>query len=192
MEEQGEEVQRRGMTRRDALRRGAVIGGALVWAAPAVQTLARPAFAGALNGSPVGNTYSFVAVLFYCGGQYYRVKVNADDTVECGPTWQNDGCVYDFFRLCPDVQAGCPAGLSFSRDVNGGVTVTAPGCTVVNADFHNGTCCVNDVTPAAPICPPAVNGGGDQYCTNFYTGNGTDTAFFPGPAPNGNTIPCCS
>jgi hypothetical protein len=36
-------------TRRDALRRGALVAGATVWAAPAVQTLAAPAFAA---GSP--------------------------------------------------------------------------------------------------------------------------------------------
>lgn len=34
-----------GFTRRDMLKRSAVVGGSLVWAAPAVQTFARPAFA---------------------------------------------------------------------------------------------------------------------------------------------------
>ena len=34
-----------GFTRRDMLKRSAVVGGTLVWAAPAVQTFARPAFA---------------------------------------------------------------------------------------------------------------------------------------------------
>ncbi len=34
-----------GITRRDMLKRSAVVGGTLVWAAPAVQTFARPAFA---------------------------------------------------------------------------------------------------------------------------------------------------
>lgn len=34
-----------GMSRRTLLRRGAIVGGTLVWAAPAVQTFARPAFA---------------------------------------------------------------------------------------------------------------------------------------------------
>lgn len=34
-----------GLSRRTLLRRSAVVGGTLVWAAPAVQTLAKPAFA---------------------------------------------------------------------------------------------------------------------------------------------------
>jgi hypothetical protein len=34
-----------GMSRRTLLKRGAVVGGTLVWAAPAVQTLSRSAFA---------------------------------------------------------------------------------------------------------------------------------------------------
>lgn len=34
-----------GLTRRDLLRRGAIVGGTLLWAAPAVQTISRPAFA---------------------------------------------------------------------------------------------------------------------------------------------------
>jgi hypothetical protein len=35
-----------GMNRRDLLRRGAVIGGTLAWSAPAIQAIAKPAFAG--------------------------------------------------------------------------------------------------------------------------------------------------
>jgi hypothetical protein len=38
-----------GLDRRSVLRRGAVLGGALVWTVPAVQTIAGPAFA---TGSP--------------------------------------------------------------------------------------------------------------------------------------------
>jgi hypothetical protein len=49
MAERETDTEDRGITRRDALRRGAVIGGTLIWAAPAVQTLARPAFAGSLH-----------------------------------------------------------------------------------------------------------------------------------------------
>lgn len=43
-----------GLGRRDLLKRGAILGGAVVWTAPAIQTLAGPAYA---NGSPpVGET----------------------------------------------------------------------------------------------------------------------------------------
>lgn len=40
-----------GLTRRDLLRRGAVVGGTLLWAAPAVQSITQPAFAGVQNGT---------------------------------------------------------------------------------------------------------------------------------------------
>lgn len=39
-----------GMDRRDLLKRGAVVGGALVWTAPLVQTIASPAFAATSPG----------------------------------------------------------------------------------------------------------------------------------------------
>jgi hypothetical protein len=39
------------ITRRDALRKGAKLGGAVLWIAPAIQTLPRPAFA--QTGSPL-------------------------------------------------------------------------------------------------------------------------------------------
>ena len=39
-----------GLGRRDVIRRGAILGGALVWTTPIVQTLAAPAFAA--GGSP--------------------------------------------------------------------------------------------------------------------------------------------
>lgn len=40
-----------GFTRRDLIRRGAVVGGTLMWAAPAVQTFSKAAFA-QVEGSP--------------------------------------------------------------------------------------------------------------------------------------------
>jgi len=40
------------MTRRELLRRGAVVGGALVWVAPAIQSVKVPAFASTLGRSP--------------------------------------------------------------------------------------------------------------------------------------------
>jgi hypothetical protein len=40
-----------GLTRRDLLRRGAVVGGTLLWAAPAVQSITQPAFAQEQTGS---------------------------------------------------------------------------------------------------------------------------------------------
>jgi hypothetical protein len=38
-----------GMSRRDLLRRGAVVGGALLWVAPAIQSLTPPAYANTVS-----------------------------------------------------------------------------------------------------------------------------------------------
>jgi hypothetical protein len=40
-----------GLTRRDLLRRGAIVGGTLLWAAPAVQSITKPAYANTVQGS---------------------------------------------------------------------------------------------------------------------------------------------
>ena len=79
-----------GMSRRDLIRRGAILGGTLVWAAPAVQTFARPAFGQETNGTPLEGL-SFVAAVVNCGTQdapdYQRVKANFNGTFvwECDP-----------------------------------------------------------------------------------------------------------
>ncbi len=49
--EQQLQVAEQGLTRRDLMRRGAIVGGSLMWAAPTVQSFAKPAFA--QDGTPV-------------------------------------------------------------------------------------------------------------------------------------------
>lgn len=76
-----------GISRRDVLRRGAVVGGTLVWAAPAVQSISRAALAQD-NGTPPpddrdGGAISYVALVLTCsmaGGttRQVRVKYEAD------------------------------------------------------------------------------------------------------------------
>lgn len=76
-----QQTQRVGMTRRDVMRRGAVIGGTLMWAAPAVQTIAKPAFAA---GSEITGFSYFAATVQCSDGVTYRVKYEVDDAAwEC-------------------------------------------------------------------------------------------------------------
>lgn len=56
MEEPNMQHERPGLNRRDVLRRGAILGGAMVWTVPAVQTLSGPAFAA---GSPCVGRFSY-------------------------------------------------------------------------------------------------------------------------------------
>lgn len=67
-----------GISRRDLLRRGAVVGGALVWAAPTVQAISQgAAFAG--HGTPAA--ISFVMLTFTCdGGKTVQKAKYEDDT----------------------------------------------------------------------------------------------------------------
>lgn len=46
-----------GMSRRDLLRRGAIVGGTLLWVAPAIQTMAPKAFAQAVSGTACAACY---------------------------------------------------------------------------------------------------------------------------------------
>lgn len=97
-----------GISRRDLLRRGAVVGGTLVWAAPAVQTISRAALAQTPGTAPPGDCHaiSYLALVI-SNGQDYQFKIEADGTVEaevpmavphCGapPGWNATGNIGGF------------------------------------------------------------------------------------------------
>ena len=72
--ESAAEGSRPGISRREALKRGAVAGGAVLWVTPIVQNVAISA-AGAAGPSPQpGPAVSFIAFRFTCGGTSYFVK----------------------------------------------------------------------------------------------------------------------
>jgi len=76
-----------GINRRTLLKRSAVVGGALVWAAPAVQTLAKPAFAAggsaACNSTTCSNVFNKKGVLL--------------GHLSCGPTPEDRDCPCECF-----------------------------------------------------------------------------------------------
>lgn len=74
-----------GISRRTLLRRGAVVGGALLWTTPIVQSIPHPAFA-AGSPPPDGKAISYVAVVITCAdGRTLRAKVNTEE----GATWES-------------------------------------------------------------------------------------------------------
>lgn len=81
----GEETSQ-GLTRRDLLRRGAVLGGAVVWTTPVVQTLGMGrAFAS--TASPVGGKdISYMVITWTCGDDQFHTKLNENGVVEAGQT----------------------------------------------------------------------------------------------------------
>jgi hypothetical protein len=73
-----------GITRRDLLRRGAVLGGAVVWTTPVVQTLGMGR-AFAQTASPEGGKdISYIGINVDCGTSQFFVKY------EDGEGWENE------------------------------------------------------------------------------------------------------
>ncbi len=99
-----------GLTRRDFLKRGAVLGGTLAWVTPAVQVVGlRPAFAATV--SPV------------CG-DFFAVKIDPDEATE-------DFCVDIWDQTDPSGEGQC-------LDVDAQVTPIPGGCGyVTSTTFEN-------------------------------------------------------
>ena len=159
-----------GISRREALRRGAIAGGAIVWASPVVQTIGmRKAYA---QTTPAVTDISFIALLLECGSTTYRIKWETDFTGapdECGNSFSIGDCPPG------DLPAGstsaCPADVSASVNPNGSVTVTFPAsCNITDFVVKRGQCCAG---PGAAGEPSTPIGGG--------------SATFPIPSTNG---PC--
>jgi hypothetical protein len=129
-----------GISRRTLLRRGAIVGGALVWTTPVVQTLASPAVA---TGTQIGDL-SYVAVLIRCNGAWYRMKWEVsffgslgEDT---GPNFAVPGSS-DQLQPPGTVEKGGAPGTSAVLNADGSVTVgLGAGCKLVDFVVKRGQC----------------------------------------------------
>jgi hypothetical protein len=155
-----------GLSRRDALKRMAVVGGTLAWATPVVQTIsAGPAFA----QYPTLNGISYIALNVTCGGTAFFIKYETDPCRESGGL--------DCFEDDPGKAPSCellftPTGTKADGDDlaggftgsspdpgTGDVTITVPlGCTVDESVVKGGTeCCpgpsgTGDLVFSPPNC----------------------------------------
>ena len=113
-----------GVSRREALKKGAVVGGTVLWAAPLVQSLGMSAAAAQTvspgpgpgpGPGPVPDVkgISFIVFRFSCGGTTYAVKVDSPGQGDqsCGSVPTND----------KGQDCGLVVGAS---DVNGGTACT--------------------------------------------------------------------
>ena len=83
------ENETQGITRRDLLKRGAALGGAVVWATPVVQTLGMGR-AFAQVPSPAPSDISYIAITWTCdGGATWFFTKNEEDGTSDG-SWEPD------------------------------------------------------------------------------------------------------
>lgn len=148
-----------GISRRDLLKKGAVLGGAVVWTTPVVQTMGMGrAFAS--TTSPVGPAISYIALIVTCAdGDRHFLKWEVD-----GGQWEPD----------PGKDPGCETISSADYDHKGTAghfdewptptkvndrcyTVTVPtGCSIIRGVTKGGT---NDCHPIGASAGPTVNVG---------------------------------
>ncbi|HVE63895.1 MAG TPA: twin-arginine translocation signal domain-containing protein [Mycobacteriales bacterium] len=120
-------------SRRTFLRRSAVVGGALLWTAPAIQTIASPAHAQASPGGGNGQGISFAALLLDCGGTLRRIKFEAPTfAAEFGPEFAVADCRDQLRRNDPAVSATRPPATASFDPATGNLTVDLGGCTLVD------------------------------------------------------------
>jgi hypothetical protein len=155
-----------GLSRREALKRVAVLGGTLAWATPVVQTIsAGPAFA----QYPTVEGPSHIALNVTCNGTAFFIKYETDLCRESGGV--------DCFEDDPGQVPGCellftPTGTGTGADGDdlaggftgslpdpstGCITITVPlGCTVDQSAVKKGQeCCPGPSDPDPLVfCPP--------------------------------------
>lgn len=147
------ENESQGITRRDLLRRGAVLGGAVVWATPVVQTLGMGR-AFAQTASPCSPGVSFIAMCVVCNGQSYIIKWEAPGG------WDTPDPVCNTDRdHCPSATPALGSDLGFTVDPIGAgcFRVNVPStCEVTAARVFGGGVC-DTVTDLNRVCCPGFN-----------------------------------
>jgi hypothetical protein len=156
-----------GISRREMLKRSAVVGGAsaMVWAAPSITTFGARAFG--TTGTEITG-WSFVAFIVTCGGVDYRAKWNRDGEdagFEQGGSLP--GCPTDFvaayqaantggldlFTVNPPTQQGdlvtfciTSATCTIKNGVEGGVAKQGTECEKGGVVSGDGKCITFDVS----------------------------------------------
>lgn len=124
-----------GVTRRELIKRGAIVGGTVVWVAPVIQSLSSPAYAaGSTTATLQGQDISFVALLLDNAGSKYRVKFGAPfpTTVgfapgECGRTFAVGPCTEQLLRNNAGVATTCAPGVTATFSAATGQLAVALG-----------------------------------------------------------------
>lgn len=153
-----------GLTRREALKRVAAVGGTLAWAAPVVQTIrVSPAFAQGASPRPDGPDISFIGLNVECEDESqaavpYTIKFEGCEGTDCFESDPGKFPDCAFFTPTGEKTDGDSLGFEASFDPETRcVTITVPaGCTVQNSAIKGGQeCCPGaSGTGALVFCPP--------------------------------------
>ena len=144
-----------GVSRRDMLRRTALVGGAAL-AAPLVVSLATPGYGEASSLSSL----SYVVMVWKdASNKYYRVKVGGDGVTVCGWSFATPGTNCTFAQPA-STSDNCVTGLSVNESPNGGSTAitiswTQAGLTLVDVRIKCANDChvISSPTPTSPSGP---------------------------------------
>ena len=161
-----------GISRRQALKKGAVVGGTVLWATPVVQSIGMSRAFGQVP-SPIieeGPGISFIAVRFVCGGTTYVVKfegIESEATTVCEGPGEGEFCGVNV----DNAVSGCGLGLVELFDF-----VFNPDGEVVRVSLRLTDACANGaILEAATKCGVPISPG-DHGCVDA-TINGTTVTF---------------
>lgn len=154
----GEEVSQ-GISRRDLLRRGVVLGGAVMWTTPVVQTLGMGR-AFAQTASPTGKDISYLVIHWDCGSGEFHTKIE-DGQQQAGATPDCE------MSLEGSTAANLPAGITVGAVSGSCVTITVDpsfdGCQVLEVLLKAGSSeSTSDPCQARDLI---ADGQPHQYCT---------------------------
>ena len=141
-----------GITRRDLLKKGAALGGAVVWVTPIVQSVGMGrAFAQAPSPCDPGISYIAMNVTCFEGGVDVPYFIKWEATNGFTGEWEPDPgsvpeCEGIFSPMGAKTDGGLPSppgkGFVVKIDSSGFATVTpGPGCTVLEGVVKGGSLC---------------------------------------------------
>ncbi|MGH2572305.1 MAG: twin-arginine translocation signal domain-containing protein [Actinomycetota bacterium] len=153
-----------GLSRRDALKRVAALGGTLAWAAPAVQTIrVSPAFAQEPSPRPDGHDISFIGLNVECEDESlvsvpYTIKFEGCEGTDCFESDPGKFPSCDFFAPAGEKTDGDGLGFTAVLDpTTRCVTITVPAdCEVINSAIKGGQDCCPGPSGTGDLvfCPP--------------------------------------
>lgn len=140
-----------GLSRRDILRRSALVGGALVWAAPTVQALSAPAFGAVVSTPPgdkpceSGDPLSVVVALLQCGTDVFLVKYSPQSSTPGEPDECGSGATLPQTNGA-NVDNTCTAAMAAINDYidDHGLVLSENDCPSAVVNVEHGSLCIGN------------------------------------------------